>query len=122
MSSGGPSTDIPSFRRCLSLSRRVLVLVGAGLSASSGIPTFRGTDGLWRHHDVAKLATPDGFAENPRLVWEFYAERLQEARSARPNRAHYALAELARRRPDFLTISQNIDGNNKGVFSCKSGS
>lgn len=84
--------------------------VGAGLSASSGLPTFRGAGGLWRNHDAMDLATPDAFAADPSLVWQFYSARRAAALRASPNRAHYALAELARRNPNFLTLTQNVDG------------
>src|SRR5437773_5367894 len=75
---------------------RVLVITGAGVSAESGIPTFRGKDGYWRNLDPAKLATPEAFAKNPNLVWEWYRERRQRIRNAQPNTAHQAIAKLAR--------------------------
>ena len=67
---------------------RILVITGAGVSAESGIPTFRGRDGYWQKLDPAKLATPEAFANNPKLVWEWYRERRQRIRSAQPNPAH----------------------------------
>lgn len=86
-------------------------LVGAGLSASSGLPTFRGSGGLWRNYDAMDLATPDAFQNDPSLVWQFYSYRRHAALRAKPNKGHYALAELARRRPgQFLTLTQNVDG------------
>ena len=73
---------------------RVLVLTGAGVSAESGIPTFRGKDGYWRNLDPTKLATPEAFARDPQLVWDWYRERRQRIRNARPNAAHEAIAQI----------------------------
>jgi len=88
---------------------RVLVLTGAGVSAESGIPTFRGKDGYWRNFDPAKLATPEAFARDPQLVWEWYRERRERIRNARPNAAHEAIARLAQHSKDFLLVTQNVD-------------
>jgi NAD-dependent deacetylase len=88
---------------------RVLVLTGAGISAESGIPTFRGKDGYWRNFDPAKLATPEAFAREPELVWEWYRERRQRIRSAQPNAAHEAVAKLAEHADEFLLVTQNVD-------------
>src|SRR6266487_3228952 len=88
---------------------RVLVITGAGVSAESGIPTFRGKDGYWRNFDPAKLATPEAFARDPKLVWEWYSERRQRIRNAQPNAAHAAIAKLARHADEFLLVTQNVD-------------
>jgi len=88
---------------------RVLVLTGAGVSAESGIPTFRGRDGYWRNLDPTKLATPEAFASDPQLVWDWYHERRQRIRNARPNAAHEAIARLAHHAKDFLLVTQNVD-------------
>ena len=88
---------------------RVLVLTGAGVSAESGIPTFRGKDGYWRNLDPAKLATPEAFAHDPKLVWEWYRERRQRIRNAQPNAAHEAIAKLAQHALEFLLVTQNVD-------------
>jgi NAD-dependent deacetylase len=88
---------------------RVLVLTGAGVSAESGIPTFRGKDGYWRNLDPTKLATPEAFARNPQLVWDWYRERRQRIRNARPNAAHEAIARLAHHTDEFLLVTQNVD-------------
>jgi NAD-dependent deacetylase len=88
---------------------RVLVITGAGVSAESGIPTFRGKDGYWRNLDPAKLATPEAFAKNPNLVWEWYRERRQRIRNAQPNTAHQAIAKLAQHAREFLLVTQNVD-------------
>jgi len=88
---------------------RVLVLTGAGVSAESGIPTFRGRDGYWRNLDPAKLATPEAFARDPKLVWEWYRERRQRIRNAQPNAAHEAIAKLAQCADELLLVTQNVD-------------
>ncbi|CZT21086.1 related to sirtuin 5 and related class III sirtuins (SIR2 family) [Ramularia collo-cygni] len=110
MAFNSPSQSIDDFHALLSKSTRVLALLGAGLSASSGLPTFRGAGGLWRSHDAMSLATPEAFAQDPVLVWRFYSYRRHMALSVEPNPAHYALAELAKKMPGFMTLSQNVDG------------
>jgi NAD-dependent deacetylase len=88
---------------------RVFVITGAGVSAESGIPTFRGKDGYWRNLDPTKLATPEAFARDPNLVWDWYRERRQRIRKAEPNPAHQAIAKLAERAGEFLLVTQNVD-------------
>jgi NAD-dependent deacetylase len=89
----------------------VLVLTGAGISAESGLATFRGGGGLWEGHPVEQVATPDGFEADPALVWAFYSARRAAAARARPNPAHRALAALEERLGDrFLLATQNVDG------------
>ncbi|PYK47363.1 MAG: hypothetical protein DME51_13805, partial [Verrucomicrobia bacterium] len=88
---------------------RILVITGAGVSAESGIPTFRGKDGYWRNLDQAKLATPEAFARDPKLVWEWYRERRQRICNAQPNAAHEAIAKLAQHADEFLLVTQNVD-------------
>jgi NAD-dependent deacetylase len=88
---------------------RVLVLTGAGVSAESGIPTFRGKDGYWRNLDPAQLATPEAFARDPKLVWEWYRERRNRIWNAQPNAAHAAIATLAQHADEFLLVTQNVD-------------
>ena len=88
---------------------RVLVITGAGVSAESGIPTFRGKDGYWRNLDPTKLATPEAFAHDPNLVWDWYRERRQRIRTAQPNPAHRAIAKLAEWAGEFLLVTQNVD-------------
>ena len=105
-----PQADIQSFSSHLKSSTRILALLGAGLSASSGLPTFRGAGGIWRSHDAMSLATPEAFEDNPGLVWQFYSYRRHMALQAQPNQAHFALAQLPRRKRGFITISQNVDG------------
>ena len=102
--------DLQSFTTHLRASDRILALCGAGLSASSGLPTFRGAGGYWRKHDATQLATPGAFEVNPSLVWQFYSYRRHMALNVKPNAAHYALTELARKKENFLTLTQNVDG------------
>jgi NAD-dependent deacetylase len=89
---------------------RVTVLTGAGVSAASGVPTFRGPDGLWKQYRPEQLATPDAFARDPRLVWEWYDWRRQRIAACRPNGAHDVLATWSARYPGFTLITQNVDG------------
>ena len=90
---------------------RVLVLTGAGISAESGLATFRGGGGLWDGHPVEQVASPEGFAADPALVWRFYSLRRRDAAAAEPNAAHRALAVLEERLADrFLLVTQNVDG------------
>lgn len=108
-----PFSDSPAlaaFHDHLHTSRRIVAVLGAGLSAASGLPTFRGAGGLWRTHDAIGLATPEAFRRDPGFVWQFYSYRRHMALNAKPNRAHLALAELAKRNPNFITLSQNVDG------------
>lgn len=90
---------------------QVLVLTGAGVSAESGVPTFRGMDGLWEGSRVEEVASPQGFAANPRLVWRFYSQRRQGALAVHPNPGHVALAKLeAKLGSRYLLATQNVDG------------
>lgn len=89
---------------------RIVVLTGAGISAESGVPTFRGEDGLWRRYRPEELATPEAFRRDPVLVWQWYAWRRQVVSSCRPNAAHLALAHLALRRSGICLVTQNVDG------------
>lgn len=102
--------DVERGRELLHAARRVVVMTGAGISAESGVPTFRGPDGFWRHHRPEDLATPEAFARDPRLVWEWYAWRRDRINQCRPNAAHLALARLARERDGVRIITQNVDG------------
>ena len=93
---------------------RLFVLTGAGISAESGLATFRGSGGLWNGHRVEEVATPEAWDANPELVWRFYSQRRRDARAAEPNAAHKALAEieqlLAKTDPaNFYLCTQNVD-------------
>ena len=88
----------------------LVVLTGAGVSAESGVPTFRASDGLWEGHRIEEVATPEGFAADPALVQDFYNQRRRHLSKVVPNAAHRALADLAARwRGDFLLVTQNVD-------------
>jgi NAD-dependent deacetylase len=93
----------------LAAAARVVVLTGAGISAESGLPTFRGAGGLWRTHRVEELASPEGFARNPTLVWDWYNERRAAHAAAQPNAGHIALAEIEAACPHFTLATQNVD-------------
>lgn len=100
----------PALISALRNAQKISVLTGAGVSAESGIPTFRDAlTGLWRNYDSQKLATAQAFKDDPDLVWGWYEWRRKRALEARPNAAHIALAELARRVPHLLLITQNVD-------------
>ena len=88
--------------------RRLTILTGAGVSAASGVPTFRGQDGLWRQYRAADLATPEAFARDPRLVWEWYAWRRELIAACRPNAAHDVIAAWSRN-PGCRVVTQNVD-------------
>ncbi len=88
---------------------KIVFVTGAGISQESGIPTFRGKDGLWRKYDPMKLATIDAFYEDPKLVWEWYEERRQNILNASPNPGHVAIAELEKYKK-VSVLTQNIDG------------
>jgi len=106
-----PPIIVPSLAAALRAARRVAVLTGAGVSAESGVPTFRdGQTGLWAKYDPRELATPEAFERNPKLVWDWYSARRATLADVAPNPAHFAIAELERRVPEFLLATQNVDG------------
>lgn len=99
---------------------RVAVLTGAGVSAESGVPTFRASDGLWEGHRIEDVATPFGFRANPRLVWQFYNARRANVRTVTPNAGHLALAAMERRWGDgFDLVTQNVDGLHRAAGSVR---
>jgi len=102
--------DLAQARECLSRAHSVAVLTGAGISAESGIPTFRGAGGLWNNYRAEDLATPEAFARDPRLVWEWYNWRRETIAKAEPNAAHRALVQIETTKPRFTLITQNVDG------------
>ncbi len=93
----------------LRAAQRVVVLTGAGVSAESGVPTFRGAGGIWRNFDATQLATPEAFARDPKLVWEFYSHRREVLSPLQPNPGHYAAAAIEEGAPGFTLVTQNID-------------
>ena len=94
----------------IGLEDRVFVLTGAGISAESGLPTFRASDGLWAGHRIEDVCTPEAWERNPGLVWEFYSQRREQGAKAEPNSAHRALAELEEQLGDrFFLCTQNVD-------------
>ncbi len=94
----------------LKASRNVVVLTGAGISQESGVPTFRGADGLWKNFRAEELATPEAFEKDPVLVWQWYDWRRGLIKPLKPNPGHYALAELEDWIEDFTLVTQNVDG------------
>jgi NAD-dependent deacetylase len=97
-------------RQWIAEANAIAILTGAGISAESGVPTFRGDGGIWREHRAEDLATPDAFARDPKLVWEWYDWRRGIIAQAAPNAAHRALVQLEIRKPRFTLITQNVDG------------
>ncbi len=95
--------------KLLARSRFAIAFTGAGISAESGVPTFRGFNGLWKRYRPEELATPEAFKRDPHLVWEFYRWRIDLVRKAKPNSAHYALAELEKMDILKAVITQNVD-------------
>ena len=89
--------------------RRVTILTGAGVSAASGVPTFRGAGGLWRNYSATELASPDAFRRDPHTVWEWYGWRREQIAACQPNPAHDVLARWTRTRPYWRVITQNVD-------------
>jgi NAD-dependent deacetylase len=101
-------------------SRKILVLTGAGMSAESGVPTFRDAQtGLWSRFRPEDLATPQAFREHPRLVWDWYAERRANIRKVRPHAGHFALAGMERHFESMLIATQNVDGLHQRAGSAR---
>ncbi|KAF8561702.1 hypothetical protein P879_07750 [Paragonimus westermani] len=108
------NSDLSTFKTVLSKARNVLVITGAGMSAESGVPTFRGSGGLWRNYRSEDLATLYAFHDDPGLVWEFYHYRRELVRKVQPNPGHITLADAEKRfnadRRSFTVVTQNVDG------------
>jgi NAD-dependent deacetylase len=116
-----PADNLERAISYLARSRRVTVLTGAGVSAESGVATFRGASGLWEGHRIADVATPEGFQRDPTLVWRFYNQRRVNLASVQPNAGHYALASLEQRLAEgnFALVTQNVDGLHRAAGSCR---
>jgi NAD-dependent deacetylase len=123
----GPSPPLPDDARqkielaadALRQAKRVCCLTGAGVSAESGVPTFRGPDGLWNGRRPEDVATPEAFDADPIDVWSFYLHRRRGMASVQPNPGHFALAEIQRALGDFTLVTQNIDGLHQKAGSQK---
>jgi hypothetical protein len=101
--------DIDSIIKYLNRSKRILALCGAGLSAPSGIPTYRDSGAYWKGHKAASISSIDTFKINPGLVWRYFTDR-RLVLKAKPNRGHVALAKITQKKPGFVCLTQNIDG------------
>nr|XP_014280778.1 NAD-dependent protein deacylase-like isoform X1 [Halyomorpha halys] len=116
-----PIKDMSKFHQILQQANKVLVLSGAGISAESGIPTFRGSGGFWRTYRSQELATPGAFKKSPSLVWEFYHYRREVVLTKQPNKAHVAIAaaekKLAESGKKLTVVTQNVDGLHKRAGS-----
>jgi NAD-dependent deacetylase len=105
------TADLARAAAALRAASRVCALTGAGISAESGVPTFRASDGLWEGHRIEDVASPFGFERDPQLVWDFYNARRANVRTVRPNPGHHALVRLERRFAGrFAVVTQNVDG------------
>lgn len=111
--------DIQNLSERLRQSNFVVSLTGAGISAESGVPTFRGEDGLWKNYRAEELATPYAFRANPQLVWEWYEWRREIIRKALPNSAHYTIVKIEQVVKNFLLITQNVDNLHRVAGSQK---
>lgn len=116
---GELETNLSRAVSALRQAKRVAVLTGAGVSAESGVATFRGSGGLWEGHAIEEVATPEAFEINPRLVWQFYNMRRVGLRTVRPNPGHYALARMEQHWSSdrFTLVTQNIDGLHRAAGS-----
>jgi NAD-dependent deacetylase len=110
-------TDLERVRAVLRSARSVTVLTGAGISADSGVPTFRGADGLWRNFRAEDLATPEAFDRDPKLVWEWYNWRRELIATKQPNPAHHTVVGMERQFSQFWLITQNVDGLHRAAGS-----
>ena len=110
---------ILDIRDRLAAAHSVTVLTGAGISADSGVPTFRGAEGLWKNFRPEELASPDAFERDPKLVWEWYNWRRELLSTKKPNEAHETLAQLEDQIENFWLITQNVDGLHRAAGSAK---
>jgi NAD-dependent deacetylase len=109
----------PLLLKSLATATRVAALTGAGISAESGVPTFRGANGLWKKMRAEELASMEGFLKNPALVWEWYAHRRAILQTVQPNAGHRALVDLERLYPGLVVITQNVDGLHRRAGSSR---
>ncbi len=105
-----PDDSIAQTAQRIQSASRISIITGAGVSAASGVPTFRGEEGLWRSYSPQELATPEAFRKDPKLVWEWYDWRRGLIAKCAPNAAHHILASWSERYPRFSLITQNVDG------------
>jgi NAD-dependent deacetylase len=113
------SAHIEEVKEKLGRAEKVVVLTGAGVSAESGVPTFRGSGGLWNNYRAEELATPEAFLRDPKLVWQWYGWRRDNLRDILPNPAHLAIAAMEESFKGFSLITQNVDGLHKMAGSKK---
>ncbi len=107
----GVNTKLLELVETLSIDElQIVAIVGAGISKASGMPTFRGEDGMWNSFKAEELATPQAFSQNPILVWDWYRARMKILKEAKPNAAHYALTKLEEKKLLMGVITQNVDG------------
>jgi NAD-dependent deacetylase len=106
-------------RNALAAAERVVAFTGAGISAESGVPTFRGTDGIWAKFKPEELANLNAFMRNPAMVWEWYAARKKIIAEVQPNAGHYALVEMEKLFPSFTIVTQNIDNLHRRAGSTR---
>jgi NAD-dependent deacetylase sirtuin 5 len=102
--------EFTSFTQYLKSSKRIFALIGAGLSVSSGMATYRGSDRHWRGLEPSTLSEIGVFLKTPAKVWWFFSHRMMKAQNATPNAGHFALAKLAQSNPNFFAVNQNVDG------------
>jgi NAD-dependent deacetylase len=114
-------TDLSELRRRVQAARGVVVLTGAGVSAESGVPTFRDAGGLWRRYRAEELATPEAFQRDPALVWEWYDLRRRTVATCEPNPAHESLARALLARDDLTLVTQNVDGLHRRAVEAAGG-
>ena len=115
-----PNIEFPAeLNKIFSKTTRIVVLTGAGVSAESGMPTFRGEDGWWRNYRAEDLATPQAFARDPKLVWEWYDMRRKIIHDCSPNPAHEIIAKMEKYFNNFQLITQNVDGLHKRAGNSK---
>jgi len=117
----GVSGEFARAKELLAEASAVCVLSGAGVSAESGVPTFRGEGGLWKSHAPEELATPQAFRRDPRLVWEWYDWRREKIRACRPNPGHDALAAFALGKRGVRIVTQNVDGLHEAAARATAG-